>query len=132
MPKGRYGIKTGNPAKGFYKTFILLLLSVVWLYSRETTAQQTAVYQEPEALHMNAQELFDMKNYGAAKIIFETLGNQIQNKSVLSESARFHAASCAYYLHEDVALQRFHEFKEAFPASQWVDQSWFIYRKYPV
>jgi len=125
MPEGRCGVRASRPGTCFYVIILWMQLTIVFFSFSNTVAQQTAKYHEPEAMQHKALELFEMKNYGAAKIIFESLGNQVKRESLLMEKALFHAAVCAYFLNEDEALQRFYEFTEVYPASRWIDQSWF-------
>ncbi|MCB0804490.1 MAG: tetratricopeptide repeat protein, partial [Bacteroidales bacterium] len=83
-------------------------------------SQQTAVYDEPEAVLRDAMDLYEKEKYGAAREKFDYLIDHINNpNSVLRIRAEYYDALCAVALYNDDAAYQLDQFLADYPASSY-------------
>lgn len=98
--------------------FLMLCLSL------QASAQQTAVYVDPERDYQRGLELLQNQKYGAAQKIFLEV---VESKANISEQSRsgaaFFAGKCAAELFNKDAEYLLLHFMETYPASPYADQA---------
>ncbi len=89
-------------------------------------AQQTAVYQNPEANYRKALELFEKEKYSAARKVFQELITEIKDKkSAFMAEAIYYNSVCASRLqHRDAAFE-LQRFINSFPEHTLLPLAWF-------
>ncbi len=91
--------------------FIGLLLLSGMFFSITANAQQTAVYDNPEAAYNTAHMLFEQQQYGAAEKAFQKVTKTaVTGDELLRVNARYYAAVCAMELEHDDAEYQLTEF----------------------
>ncbi len=78
---------------------IILLISIFVIAICNLSAQETAIYEQPEADYRLALELFNKEKYGAAQELFlNTIKKIDDNNSEIKINATYYAAICAVEL----------------------------------
>lgn len=81
-----------------------------------SSAQQTKIYDEPEASYRLALDLIAKKQYGAAQEVFGRLIQTLPaGESVLRLEAGFYDGLCDYYLNHPQARDKFADFVRFYP-----------------
>lgn len=130
MPIGIKWFSISIVSKG-RKTICLLsmLLILITFCVNDSWSQHTANYLEPEMTHRKALELFEQKNYGSARELFESIisvNNKISRESLLAEDASFYISNCSYHLNDESSLQQLYSFISDYPASRRINESYFL------
>lgn len=114
--------------KIFGKLFITaLILGSAW----QTMAQQTAIYDLPDAEYRDAQELFSKEKYGAAQQKFlKVIRMNAGRTSELSAQSAYYAAMCALELYHDDAPYRVVNYVRNYPEHTRVYLSWYQLARY--
>lgn len=110
------------------KPIVLLISMMLALFIIEPVvmAQQTAIYQDPDAAFNSAVELFDSEKYGAAQRIFDEISRNISaKKPEIAASASYYGAVCALRLSNRDAGTRLESFIKEYPTSSRRNQTYF-------
>ncbi len=107
------------------KKYLSLLLCILAL-TQTAISQQTAIYDDPDATYRQAMELFEKKQYGAARLLFLQSIEQISDpKDKLQANATLFAAICAAELfHPDTEALLLH-FMKNHPTHHGQALAWF-------
>jgi len=91
-------------------------LSLIFLFPLLISAQQTKIYDDPEASYSLGLDLVEKMQYGAAQEVFHTLLEELPaGTSVMRLDARFFDALCDYKLDHPEAKQKFVDFIRYYP-----------------
>jgi len=105
---------------------LLLIITLLVLFSTCLQAQKTAVYKQPSATYRDAIELFEKEKFGAAREMFSEVIAQINdNKSVITADATYYAAVCAAELFNKDAEYELSNFINTYPENSKINLAWF-------
>lgn len=112
--------------KGFFDRPGGLLLILLLFFSFYSSAQQTAVYEDPEANYRLGLELFNKEKYGAAQEIFNKLIEGVEEEhSEIKTNASYYSAICALELFNENAEYKLTEFIAHHPTSARIGRAYF-------
>ncbi|MCD4678841.1 MAG: tetratricopeptide repeat protein [Bacteroidales bacterium] len=99
------------------KTFFLpiVMLFILLGSSTQTFAQQTSIYNNPEADYRLAVELFEKEKYSAAQDLFFNILKDLDENSILKANAEYYSAMCAIELFNNNAEYLFTELLKDHP-----------------
>ncbi|NVN94203.1 MAG: tetratricopeptide repeat protein [Bacteroidetes bacterium] len=105
---------------------LLLIITLLVLFSTCLQAQKTAVYKQPSATYRDAIELFEKEKFGAAREMFNEVILQINdNKSIITADAKYYAAICAAELFNKDAEYELSSFIRNYPENSKVNLAYF-------
>ena len=104
----------------YYKIITITLVSGFGLQSN---AQQTSVYNYPQAAYDQAIDLYEKAKFGSALTLFEKLATG--DKSNVQAGAEYYSALCAAQLFHPDAMQRFEKFISDYPQNAQVNDATF-------
>lgn len=90
------------------------------------SAQETAIYDNPEANYQLGLELFNKEKYGAAQNAFDkVIGSVKEDESELKTNAEYYSAICALELFNNDAEYQLTRFIDEHPASARIGRAYF-------
>jgi len=110
------------------KSFLILYIIALFFSINHQTilAQQTAIYNNPQAEYKLAIDLFNKEKYSASQECFAKVIDMIKsNKSEMRTNAEYYDAICAYELHNKNADFRLYEFIKNHPESSKLQKVYF-------
>ena len=103
----------------------LVLFVSLWLFL-PGISQQTAFYDDPEALYRRAEDLFEKEKYGPAGTLFDKVISLIPDEgSTLKSGAEYHKAICSYYMFHGDAGYQLLEYAETHPSDPGINEVYF-------
>jgi TolA-binding protein len=97
-------------------SFSLGFVFVLFFLPAFICAQQTVVYDNPDASFKTGLDLIEKKQFGAASQVFEKMITQLPSgETVMLPEARYYAALCDYKLGHPQAKEKFGTFISDFP-----------------
>lgn len=91
----------------------IALLFLVLLFVLNSKAQQTSIYNDPQASYEQALDLYSKAKYGSALVIFDKLA--LGEKSNIQAGSQYYSALCAIQLFHPDAGQRLESFIASYP-----------------
>lgn len=91
----------------------IALLFLVLLFALGSKAQQTSIYNDPQASYEQALDLYSKAKYGSALVIFDKLADG--EKSNIQAGSQYYSALCAIQLFHPDASQRLESFIASYP-----------------
>ncbi|NQT77922.1 MAG: tetratricopeptide repeat protein [Bacteroidetes bacterium] len=110
---------------------IVLILMPVLFCAGQIKAQQTAAYQDPEAIYNTGISLFNQEQYGAAAKAFEKVIHEDQElPGLMTVNAGYYAAVCALELEHENGEYKLINFIREHPENTLVKRAYFQLGKY--
>ena len=102
-----------------------VFIPVLILFSFPLAAQQTRIYDDPDASFRMANELIKKKQFGAAQEKFrELLSTLPEDNPVMRLEAQFYDALCDFKLDHPQAAQKFKRFISSYPDHSLTNFAW--------
>ncbi len=91
--------------------------------SFRAAAQQTSIYNNPQASYDQAVDLYTKAKYSSALVAFDQMA--AEENSILKAGSEYYAALCAAQLFHPDASSRFEKFMQAYPQNAQVNEAGF-------
>jgi TolA-binding protein len=101
-------------------TSVFVLILSLYL---QVSAQETSIYNNPQASYDQAIDLYNKAKYGSAQVIFDRLATG--ERSNIKAGSEYYAAMCAAQLFHPDATQRFEKFIETYPQNAQANEASF-------
>jgi len=108
------------------KGFLIIILLFSLIGQSLMFSQKTVYYDPPQSTYRQALALFEQKNYGAAKQMFNQFMNEVDNThNSFYENAAYYNTVCNIELSNKDALKRVEHFVTDYPESTWLPKIYF-------
>ena len=108
------------------KGFLIIILLFSLISQSLMFSQKTVYYDPPQSTYRQALTLFEQKNYGAAKQMFDQFMNEVDNThNSFYENAAYYNTVCNIALSNKDAFKRVEHFVTDYPESTWLPKIYF-------